>query len=236
VSVTRRLVHALPLLAWSGFLAWLWLSGSVVRYVGPRTSWVVPFGAVVLGLVGLAQLFALCRRRHPDGRLRRSEALGALVLVLPVIAVLAAPTAELGAYAARKKAPLPPARSASGRSAPIKHTLTMSDLQYATQYDDNARSVGAVAGTHVDIAGFVTHPNGGPTGTFAVTRFFIWCCIADAKAYSAQIDARDLRRSSYPDNTWLRVVGTTAQRGRRLIVEATAVTQIPRPRSPYLTG
>jgi uncharacterized repeat protein (TIGR03943 family) len=236
VIVTRRLVQALPPIAWSGFLAWLWLSGSVVRYVGARTSWVVPFGAVVLGLVGLAQLLRLRGHRQVAGGLRRSDLFGALVLVLPILAVLAAPTAELGAYAARQKAPLPPTQSTARRAVPVKHELSMSDLHYATQYDDTASTVGAVPGTRVDIAGFVTHPSSGRPGTFAVTRFVIWCCIADAKAYSAQVDAKGLRRFAYRDNVWVRVIGTTAQRGRRLIVRASTVTRIPRPRSPYLTG
>jgi putative membrane protein len=112
---------------------------------------------------------------------------------------------------------------------------TITGLHYATQYDDTAWGMGIKAGMDVDVSGFVTHPRGSRAGTFAVTRFVISCCVADARAYSAQLDARKLQPSSYADNTWLRVVGRTVTRGHRLLVLPSRIERIPAPKSPYLS-
>lgn len=45
-------------LAWAGFFTWLWLSGQMTRYLGPRTYWVVPVGAVALLAVSAAGLLS----------------------------------------------------------------------------------------------------------------------------------------------------------------------------------
>jgi uncharacterized repeat protein (TIGR03943 family) len=217
------LVRSAPLAAWSAFLSHLWLSGDVVRYVGARTAWIVPVGAVALAAVAVAELSG----RRP---LLRSDLTGAAVLTLPLLAVALTPDAELGAWAAKRRAPHPPPAAAGRPSPPVKHHLSIKDLHYATQYDDTARSLGVVAGTRVDVTGFVTHPARRPAGTFAVTRFVIWCCLADAEAFSAEVDGgRD-----YPDDTWLHVTGRTARHGRRMVVAATRVVRVPRPSSPYL--
>lgn len=224
------LVRPLALLAWSGFLFHLWLSGEHVRYVGSKTWWVVPFGAIALGLVGVASLLSWRKRAAP-----RFTVGGAGILIFPVaVAVLAAPPV-LGAYAASRKAPPPLVRRAQQQTVPVKRTgLTMKDLQYATQYDDNARAFGVVPGTKAEALGFVTHPKGTPPRTFAVTRFYIWCCTADAEPFSAQIDATKLPLADYRDDTWLRVEGVTRQRGRRIVLVARAVQTVDRPKNPYL--
>jgi uncharacterized membrane protein len=45
-----RSIRALALVAWAGVFTWLWVSGESVRYLGPRTQWVVPVGAIGLTL------------------------------------------------------------------------------------------------------------------------------------------------------------------------------------------
>lgn len=223
------LVRPLALLAWSGFLFHLWFSGEHVRYVGVRTWWVVPFGAIALGLAGVAALVSWRKREAPGFTL-----VGAAILIFPVaVAVVAAPHA-LGSYAASRKAP-PPLAPHAQQNVPVKRSgLTMKDLQYATQYDDNARAFGVVPGTKAEALGFVTHPKGEPPSTFALTRFYIWCCVADAEPFSAQIDATALPRSDYPDDTWLRVDGVTRQRGRRIVLVARTIESVDRPKNPYL--
>ena len=45
-------------MAWGALFAWLWLSGESVRYLGPRTQWVVPVGALGLTLAAAGYLRA----------------------------------------------------------------------------------------------------------------------------------------------------------------------------------
>src|SRR5688500_13479106 len=52
VTYTKRAVMAVMLLAWGAFLGWMAISGSIARYLGPRTYWVAWFGAATLLLAG----------------------------------------------------------------------------------------------------------------------------------------------------------------------------------------
>ena len=226
------LLQTAALLAWSGFLLHLWLSGDLTRYVGARTEWVVPFGAVALGLAAFGSLVSI-RRSH--GRPSLAQALAPAIVLIPLVAVALAPSAELGAYAAAKKFPPPPPVAAA--SAPLHHVvhpkqgkLTFMDLQTATQYDDTAWSVGVVAGMPVDLTGFVTHPKGSPPGTFGLTRFVIWCCLADALADTAQVKSS----ADYPDDTWLHVRGETRKNAKRIVVVPATVDRVGKPSDPYM--
>jgi uncharacterized repeat protein (TIGR03943 family) len=219
-------LQVLVALTWSAFLFRLWWSGDLVRYVGSLTAWVVPAGAVIFALVAIASAV-----RIRDARPGSWSA--PLLLMAPLAFVALAPSAELGAYAAAKKlAPAPPV--ASAKPAPLKKgPLGVYDLHYVTQVDDAAAAMGIAPGMRVDVTGFVSHPKGNAHGTFAITRFVILCCIADAEAYQAQVDASGLARSDYEDDTWLRVQGTVAVSGKRLVVRASRVEEVQQPRDPY---
>ena len=74
VGFARMVVLAL----WSAFFAWLLVSGEVYRYIGPRTRWVVVFGAVMLDCCNrsstiaarrLGRYEALCNRDGGPGRI-----------------------------------------------------------------------------------------------------------------------------------------------------------------------
>ena len=44
----RQLLRAGTLLIWGLFLGWMWISGHAANYIGSRTGWVIPLGAVTL--------------------------------------------------------------------------------------------------------------------------------------------------------------------------------------------
>ena len=100
-------LRAAALLAWGGFLTWLWLSGRASNYIGSRTAWVVPFGAI--GLLGCGIACLIAARGHA-----RRDWWGAALLVTPIVAVLLTPSPQLGAYAAQRKAPAMQARAQIG--------------------------------------------------------------------------------------------------------------------------
>lgn len=225
----RRLLRAAVLIAWSGFFTWLWSSGEMTRYLGPRTYWVVVFGAVSLGAAGLAHLLTL--RGSRPRPLRRSDGLGATVLILPLVAALAVPDAQLGAQAASRK------RSAGGFAAasllPVPEAdgeISFIDIHYAGESADYAASAGVVAGVEVDLTGFVTPALHG--GRFSLTRFYVSCCAADAIPYSADITTDDV--PDHPEDTWLRVRGHLVEANGHLMVEASEVEVVETPRDPYL--
>jgi hypothetical protein len=50
MNVDARILRGGVLALWAGFFIVLWTTGTSDRYLGSRTQWVVPFGAVVLTL------------------------------------------------------------------------------------------------------------------------------------------------------------------------------------------
>ena len=163
-------LRAFVLAAWAGFFAWLWFSGERSRYLGPRTYWVVAFGAIALGLAALAHIGVIRGRdRRPDGL----QLLGASVMVLPMLLVIIIPSPNLGALAASRKisggvAAFLPAPEPNGE-------VSFRELHYAADSPEYAARAGVVEGMPIELTGFVTHDGG-----MNLTRFYVSCCAADA--------------------------------------------------------
>ena len=64
----RHLARTVVLVTWAAFFDWLWLSGASGRFVGPRTAWVVLFGAATLTAVAALHLAMSRRRPRARGR------------------------------------------------------------------------------------------------------------------------------------------------------------------------
>ncbi|MDQ4065229.1 MAG: TIGR03943 family protein [Actinomycetota bacterium] len=226
----RRLLRGSVMAVWAGFFLWLALSGEVVRYLGPRTYWVVWFGATVLGLAAL--FHALTIRSGTRGSIRPTDVGGAFLLVLPLVVVLAVPQPDLGALAAsRKTTGLATLSSSAPRPAPQRGgPLDFAEIHYASESTEYATAIGATDGAKVELVGFVTHPKRAPEGTFALTRFYISCCAADAIPYSVYVVSTE----DHPDDTWLKVTGRLAHLDGDLVVEPDTIAAVDKPRAPYL--
>ena len=226
----RRALRLLVLAAWTGFFAWLWASGEVSRYLGPRTRWVVPFGIVALGGAALAQAGAL--RRPAGRRLSAGEAVGLGVLLVPLLAVAAVPAPALGSLAASKKAT--GAIALGSLAAPATEPgreISFIDIHYASRSQEYANAAGISEVTEVRLLGFVTTPEDAPQGTFEITRFYVSCCAADGVPYSATVvDAAQ----DPPRDTWVEVTGTLSRRDGEYVVVAERVERKPEPEDPYL--
>jgi uncharacterized repeat protein (TIGR03943 family) len=223
-----RAVRAAALLAWAGFFLYLWVSGQSVEYVGRRTAWVVPFGAIVLGLCALIYLPTI-RSSGPARRPSLSELAAAAAVLAPLLVLFVVPSPRLGALAAERKggddarrAIAPPDR---GSDAPI----TLADLAWATTVPDFRESRGIREGTPVDFTGFVSKAR---YDQIEVSRFQVSCCAADAIPYSVQVRGRDVGRGLAKD-TWVRVTGKVTFGGEQLAVTASNVEGIPEPEDPY---
>ena len=93
-----RLLRGLGLLAWALFFDYLWLAGEAPTYIGPRTTWVVTFGAITLTFVALLYLASTVSRR-PGTPLTVGEVGRLGVIVAPLILAVMAPAVTLGAQA-----------------------------------------------------------------------------------------------------------------------------------------
>jgi uncharacterized repeat protein (TIGR03943 family) len=233
---TSRSVRALVLALWSAFFAYLWVSDEMVRYLGPRTYWVVPFGCITLGAAAAAQLASAWRDRErgagPWG-MSRGDLMGVVALLVPIVAVIAVPSAELGALAVSRKAP--GAGAASTLAAPSASERgrppSFIDVYYANESVEYARSLGIGEGTELRLTGFVSESLG--PDEFVLTRFYVSCCAADAIPYSVTV-LTGANHAGFPENSWVRVSGELGTDGDEFKLMAETLEEIEQPDSPYL--
>jgi uncharacterized repeat protein (TIGR03943 family) len=220
MKVDARVARLAVIASWAALFVVLWATGASDRYLGARTQWLVPFGAVTL-----AGAFALALAGPRRGsRLRAGEGVGLLLLCVPLLGALLVPHAELGAYAASHKStgffpavkPKPPA---------TPRDVTLLDVKVAQRDGLYALASHIHPGTRVDLVGVVTHAD---ARRFSLTRFYITCCIADAQPLTLVVHTNASPRV----DEWVRVVGRLTHDWS---LDADRVTRVPKPGEPYLS-
>ncbi len=224
-----RTIRALALLAWAGVFMWLWATGESVRYLGPRTQWVVPVGALGLTLAATAYLF-VTRREEPI-RIGLREGLGLGALLLPVLAAAVLANAQLGALAASNKLSSRGIDASALARLAGKNAKQIGFLQLnaAGRDDGLTRELGLSEGRSVELVGFVSE-EGRP---FTLSRFYISCCVADAVPIGVHVMPG--RRSKLKRDDWVDVTGVLSKGHREWIVRALAIRHIKPPSDPYLS-
>lgn len=231
-GIDARLIRALVLAAWSAFFVYLRVSGEMTRYLGPRTYWVVTFGAVTLGLAAAVHLMTLrsARKSTPT----RSDLVGFATLLIPLLAITAVPRPDLGALAASRKATggvgaagfvAPPAPEAGREPSFI-------DVHFANESDEYAATLGIADGTPMHLVGFVSE-EAGSDGAIQLSRFYVSCCAADAIPYSVTVQPGDSQAVT-STNTWLEVSGSLTRTETGWVLVADDVKRTAEPENPYL--
>jgi putative membrane protein len=229
-----RAVRAIALVAWGALFAWLWLSGESVRYLGPRTQWVVPVGAVGLTLAAVGYLRAT--RDARSSRPRPLELAGLAALLVPILAAATLAHAQLGSLAASNKL------SSRGIDPSALARLASKDAQSIGFLQLNAagrdaglsRELGLAPGKPVRLVGFVSS-NPQPKRPFQLSRFYITCCVADAVPVGVHVSRGTVRRLKLKRDDWLDVTGVLARGTREWIVQAIRVQHVDAPSNPYLS-
>jgi uncharacterized repeat protein (TIGR03943 family) len=214
--------------AWAAFFWWLWLTDEVTRYLGPRTYWVVVFGAVSLTVATLAHV-PLARRSEAGGR---GETLAAVTLLVPIAAIVMVPRPDLGSLAASRKA----TGAAPAGVAYIPEStgeVSFREIELANQSVEYAATLEVSGGTEVELQGFVAASVDEPEGAFELVRFYVSCCAADAIPYAVVVDPEG-SAVTYDRDTWLSIDGYVEQRGSDFVVVAESVREIDEPSNPYL--
>jgi uncharacterized repeat protein (TIGR03943 family) len=229
-----RSLRLAVVVAWAGCFGWLWATGEVVRYLGPRTQWVVYAGAVLLAVVAIAYSRG---RGDRTGRLPAGEALGLVALLVPVLLVAMLAHAQLGSLAAANKlssrgidvAAL--ARFASRDAAGISFL----QLKGAEKDADLADELGIRPGRPVQLLGFVSERSAGEEKPFVLSRFYITCCVADAIPLGITVEPFTARTGRPAKDQWLEVAGVLAKRGGHYVLRAERVREVKPPSNPYLS-
>lgn len=229
--ITSQRVKTLVLGSWAAFFIWLLVSGKVKTYIGPRTYWVVVFGAVCLTLATLGQL--LLRPVDDDAPSPRWW-VGYAAMLFPIFLVFVVPEPNLGSLAASRKssggvvsaAALQPPQLEPGQK------VSFQEISYALESEEYAAALGVGEGYEVDLTGFVSAGEEFSSETFGLTRFSIFCCAADAVPYTVSVRAPEGER--YAVDEWLRVRGVLTTAGDTLIVSAEVVEPVDPPDDPYI--
>jgi len=222
-----RIGAGLVIGAWAGLFWFVWAAGRTSLYLSTRTAWLIPMGAILMTVASVGRL--------ASARVGRTEHLGSRetvmfgVIALPVVLLLALPTATLGSYAAGRRSN----STGIGASARIvSGPIDFVDIAAARSVKSAAADLRARAGERVTMDGFVTVDEG-DTDRFQLTRFVITCCVADATiSYVTVVDAPP---GQVANDDWVRVTGTIYPLGSDILVDAETVVPIPPPDDPYLT-
>lgn len=216
-----RAWRGLVLVAWAAFFIWLLASDEVYRYIGPRTQWVVVFGAAALTIGSIAFAFTRgMRRGQVDAWL--------IAMLVPIVAVVAVPRPTLGSLAASRKMSGGPVVSLQPQPLAPGEEISFAEIEYASQSDEYAAANAITDGVEVELTGFVTATRG--AGDFELTRFAIFCCAADVVPHSVPVAADETPTK----DTWLTVTGVLEQRDGTFVVRASSVTEVPEPKDPYI--
>lgn len=227
----RSALVVLVLASWcalSWFLIW---SGRTSIYLSDRTDWVIPMGGVILTLATLGRLPAVWRspRSSPD----RSDFIGAGALLLPVILIAATPPASLGSYAVGRRSNVVSSGFVTSAADVAEGELTLIDISGALRDPKAMAALTARAGESVEFIGFITRDPGAAADEFTLNRFLVSCCVADA--LNAQVQIVGAPPGVFEVDQWVEVKGSLYPLGREVVVDASEVLAVERPKDPYLS-
>ena len=226
-----RVLSAAALGAWAALFWFLIATDRISLYLSSRTAWVVPMGAIVLTIATIGRL-AFSRVERPEP-LRRREIAGLALIMIPVVTVVSLPPASLGSFAASRRSSLTSGSFVSSAEDIASGELSLIDVSGATRSREAMRALVQRAGETVSFTGFVTSDSTTPPNEFVLTRFLISCCVADA--LSAEVRVVGAPPGKFKEDEWVRVEGAMYPLGREVIVDASEVVGVERPKRPYLS-
>ncbi|HYP23864.1 MAG TPA: TIGR03943 family protein [Actinomycetota bacterium] len=225
-----KLASAAAMAAWAALFWWLLVSGRSFLYLSDRTDWVVPMGAIILTVAVAGRLWS-ARGPHPEP-LKRSDAWRLGAIVLPVVLTVALPPAALGSYATSRRSSFVSSGYTSSAADIESGELSLIDVAGAVRDEGAMKALVQRAGSEVSFVGFVTRDSGMPADEFMLSRFLVSCCVADA--LSIQVRVVGAPPGKLAEDDWVRVTGAMYPLGREVIVDASEVEPVDRPKRPYL--
>ncbi|AEG80917.1 putative membrane protein [Corynebacterium ulcerans 809] len=209
------------------------ITGGINNYLQPAfRPWTALSGVLLIGLGGWSTYSA---RRYPCSH-SPMRATSWLLLVPVLLVALCAPTAlgaaslrytaESSGATARKNSlddlPMEPLRSYG------TNELTMEELTARFLRSDSASMMGKT----VAVTGFASRS---VDGTWRLSRYKIFCCAADAMAYTASLDGD----AELIEDNWYEITAEVVPHSEKFnpqfpVLKIDHATQIPQPEKPYL--
>jgi uncharacterized repeat protein (TIGR03943 family) len=225
-----RLATGLVLAIWAAAFWFLIAAERAAFYFSSRTTWLAPVGAITLTVAMLGR-FLSARAARPEPVTRRH--LGTLaVLIVPALVITAFPPAALGSFAVSRRSTAIKGTyvSMSGRDL-SKGDLSLLDI-FGLSYNGDLDKLAPRAGSTSSFTGFVTKDPSDGADEFRLNRFMISCCPGDA--VNIQLRIVGAPPGQFQADDWVRVTGKIYPIGAEVIVDATEVEGVKRPKHPYL--
>lgn len=219
---------ALVVAGWGSLYVFLLATDRTFLYLSPRTAWLVPVGACILAIAFFGRVAYVRHERALGAR----ETFGLALVALPVVIVLALPPASLSSFAAGRRSSFASAAFVTNVEDITTGDLSLADIAGAVRSDEAMAALAARAGAEVEFIGFVARERGMPTDEFHLTRFLISCCVADA--LSVQVRVAGAPPGRFRNDDWVRVRGNLYPLDDEVIIDATDVVAVEKPKRPYL--
>ncbi|MBA2425896.1 MAG: hypothetical protein H0V60_02315 [Actinobacteria bacterium] len=224
-----RLATGFALAIWAASFWFLIGADRSAFYFSSRTTWLAPVGAVMLTAAMIGR-FLSARVSRPEPVTRRQ--LGTLaVLIIPALVITAFPPAALGSYAVGRRT-----TAIKGAYVSMSGDLTQGDLSlldiFGLSYNGELDQLAPRAGSTSSFTGFVTRDPTDGADEFRLNRFMISCCPGDA--VNIQLRIVGAPPGGFKADDWVRATGRIYPIGSEVIVDATRVQRVRRPKHPYL--
>lgn len=227
----RRLLTGIVLASWAALFWFLILAERTLLFLSTRTDWVVPVGAVILTVAAFGRLVS-ARTENPSAvPLRDVLILGGLILPAVLIATL--PPASLGSFAASRRSSVVGGGFISAPDDIRTGELTLLAVGGALRDPESMAALRERAGEEVNFIGFVDREDSTPASEFTLTRFVVSCCVADALGVEVRVVGAPPGR--FKDDQWVDVTGSLYPLEDEIVVDASAIRAIERPKQPYLS-
>lgn len=259
------LLRVVILLAFALYIGHLVQQDALHYYVSPKLArlvklcpiplFLMAFSLTIQALFGKGSVLCDCDHRLPSSFYKSAAIYG--LFILPLLLGFLLPDRALGSMAATKKgltlSSLPPETKNTAKfesSDPYHAELTeLAKLLYAQPeipvYSELfSETFGAIdmykqqfEGKEISVSGFLhRNDNETPENTFAVGRYLVQCCTADAIPFGMLVDAGKLK--SPPVDTWIEVRGKlhiVQYKGQEILqIRAASITPTEQPATPYI--
>jgi uncharacterized repeat protein (TIGR03943 family) len=220
ITSPRRVALAGTFFLWGATIMGLLFTGTMTRYLAPRSlpfAWIAGPVLLAIGVVlwrnskvphhgdptdDMHEVSCVCRWEEAP---RRTELTTTALMLLPLLVLLMVPTGVLGADAARTRGVSgAPVRAPGDPGSLEGRDVNVLDIIYASSSPFYSEQIGLEQGDEVSLLGIVVKDDDDPD-SFLLTRFFVTCCVADAVPIAVRV--RGPTASAAIDNEWVTATG-----------------------------
>ncbi len=228
-----RFLQSLLVSAIAAYLIRLLVGGKLSNYIHQRFNYLIVIAIVLLITLAVLGFLSLRKMTHADGKV---SAFPLYILVIPVIFGFFIPIKPLSNEALQSKGVnmgLAGAIDQNEQDLIPAEERTIIDWVRLLKRDQDSS---AIVGQEAKVIGFVYYDPRLEPQEFAIARFVITCCVADASAIAMIVDLPD--QDPPPKGAWVEVSGTmdviNVDDEDIPLIHAKSYKVIPVPDQPYL--